>query len=180
AAFEEQARARWLVRRAGDERQAADGGDGGQRLPAKAERGDALQVVHAAELARGVAAEGQLHLAGANAGAVIGDADQALAALLDLDGNRASPRVERVLDELLHHRGGTLDHLPGGDLVGDLGGQHTYRHGTLLRINGPRPALRVIVPHLGVGRGCSMAGEAARPSPTPFDAVRSANGVTSP
>ena len=52
--------------------------------------------------------------------------DQRAAGLLELDGDVARAGVERVLDQLLDHRGGPLDHLAGGDLVGDLGRQHAH------------------------------------------------------
>src|ERR671919_493036 len=42
--------------------------------------------------------------------------------------DRARPGVERVLHELLDHRGGTLDDLAGGDLVDQGVGQSPDRH----------------------------------------------------
>ena len=41
------------------------------------------------------------------------------AALLDRDVHGGGARVERVLDQLLHHGGRALDHFPRRDLVGD-------------------------------------------------------------
>ncbi len=52
---------------------------------------------------------------------VVGDADQAGAAGLDLDRDRAGAGVEAVLDQLLDHRRGPLDHFAGRDLVDQMG-----------------------------------------------------------
>ena len=61
--------------------------------------------------------------------AVVGDADQALAAAggHDLDPPRAG--VERVLHELLHDARGPLHHLAGGDAVDHVVGEAANRHG---------------------------------------------------
>ncbi len=45
------------------------------------------------------------------------------AALAHLDADPLGARVERVLDQLLHHRGGPLDDLAGRDLVDQVVGQ---------------------------------------------------------
>jgi hypothetical protein len=42
----------------------------------------------------------------------------------DLNANARGTGVQRVLQQLLHHRRGTLDHLAGGDLVGDSFGKN--------------------------------------------------------
>ena len=55
--------------------------------------------------------------------AVVAHPDQALAALLDVDDDARGFGVERVLDEFLHHRSGTLHHLARGDLVDDVVGK---------------------------------------------------------
>ena len=47
---------------------------------------------------------------------VVGDADEAHAAVLEVDRDPARAGVERVLDELLHDRRRALDDLAGGDL----------------------------------------------------------------
>lgn len=60
---------------------------------------------------------------------VVGYPDQADAALLELDGDPPGPRVDGVLDQFLDHRGGSLDHLPGGDLAGqDVGKEADGAH----------------------------------------------------
>ena len=99
--------------------QLADLGDRGQRLAAKAERADAEQIVGVGDLAGGVAGDGQRQLVGRDAAAVIDDADQLDAPLLDshVDPRRAG--VDGVLQQLLDDAGRPLDHLAGGDLVDD-------------------------------------------------------------
>ena len=57
--------------------------------------------------------------------AVVGHANQAASAGLDLDAEPRRLGIERVLDQFLDHAGRPLDHFAGGDLVGDLFGQET-------------------------------------------------------
>ena len=52
---------------------------------------------------------------------IVLNTDQSLAAELHRDGDPARPRIERVLDELLHDRGGPLDDFARGNLVGEVG-----------------------------------------------------------
>ena len=59
----------------------------------------------------------------AHAGAVVSHADEAASAGLDFQGHARGLRVERVFDEFLHDTRGALNHLAGGDLVGDLLGK---------------------------------------------------------
>ena len=111
-----------------DERDAGDGGDAGERLAAEAERRDALQVVECADLAGGVTREGQRQVIAREAGAVVGDADQIEAAAHQVHANLTRACVDRILDQLLDHRGWPLDDLAGGDLGGDILRQAPYRH----------------------------------------------------
>src|SRR5437879_2738329 len=69
----------------------------------------------------------ELRIGAAHARAVVADSNQALPTILDVDADRAGAGIECVLDQLLHHRRGPLDHLPGGDLICDLGGQDRDR-----------------------------------------------------
>src|SRR6185437_2842305 len=117
--------------------------DTGQRLAAKAEGGDALQVSQRVNLAGGVAGEGQRHIIRRDARAVVADADQVEAAARDLQPNRAGVGVQRVLDQLFDHRRGPLDHLSGGDLGGDIARQLADWH--VNRLPAPSP--------LPIGRG---------------------------
>src|SRR2546422_7399305 len=73
----------------------------------------------------------ELRIGAAHARAVVADSNQALPTILDVDADRAGAGIECVLDQLLHHRRGPLDHLAGGDLICDLGGQDRdrRRHG---------------------------------------------------
>ena len=72
-----------------------------------------------------MALEGQHRVVARHAFAVVLDAQEATAPGLNvhLDAERA--RVNRVLDEFLGDRGGALDHLARGDLVGDVVGEDT-------------------------------------------------------
>ena len=65
---------------------------------------------------------------GRHALAVVLDADQRPAALLDGHGDAAGAGIERVLDQFLDDRGGPLDHLAGRDLVGERGRQDLDLH----------------------------------------------------
>ena len=66
-----------------------------------------------------MALEGEQGVIVGHAAAVVGDPDQALAARLDGHFNTPGARVNRVLDQLLHHRRRPLHHFAGGDFVGD-------------------------------------------------------------
>ena len=53
-----------------------------------------------------------------HAGTVVTDPYKLAAAILDGDVDGGGAGIECVLDELFHHRCGTLDHFAGSDLVG--------------------------------------------------------------
>ena len=110
-----------LLRRAGEQLDAGDGGDGRQSLPPEAQGADGLQIVLGAQFAGGVAEKGGLRLGGGDAAAVVGNPDEAHAAVLDLHGQGVRPGVDSVLHELLDHRRGPLHHLAGGDQIGHVG-----------------------------------------------------------
>ena len=97
------------------------GGDAGQRLAAEAERADVEKVVEHGQLAGGVALEGQVHLAGRDAAAVVLHADERLSSPLKLDAHARGAGVDGVLQQLLHHGGRALDHFARGDLGGQGG-----------------------------------------------------------
>ena len=92
-----------------------------QRLAPETEGADRLQVFEAADLAGGVAGQGQRQVILVDAAAVVAHPDQLGAALLHIHGDLAGAGVERVFQQLLKHRGGALHHLAGGDLVGEPG-----------------------------------------------------------
>ena len=74
--------------------------------------------------------EGEQRIVALHADAVVADANRLAAALLDGDVDRRGAGVERVLDQLLHGRRWSLDHLAGGDLVCDRRWEHCdARHG---------------------------------------------------
>ncbi len=124
AAGDFDARAGGLLRRPRLEQQARDGGDGRQRLAAKPERGDGEQILDVAQLAGGVALEGQQGVVAQHAAAIVDDADQAPAAGFDFDAEIGGAGVERVFEQFLDDRSGPLHHFAGGDLVGDLVGKN--------------------------------------------------------
>ena len=95
--------------------------DARQRLAPEAERGDGGEIAEAADLAGRMALDGQLRIGGSHPLAVVLDADQPLAAQLQRHRHAPGARVERVLDELLDGRGGTLHHLASRNLVGKPG-----------------------------------------------------------
>ena len=89
--------------------------------PPEAQGADGLQIVLGAQFAGGVAEKGGLRLGGGDAAAVVGNPDEAHAAVLDLHGQGVRPGVDSVLHELLDHRRGPLHHLAGGDQIGHVG-----------------------------------------------------------
>jgi hypothetical protein len=97
--------------------------DGGQRLAAKAHGGDLLQVLQAADLAGGVAPQRDRKFLARNAGAVVLDRHQPHAAGQQPHRDLGGAGVQRVVDQLAHHRRGPLHHLAGGDLADQLVGQ---------------------------------------------------------
>ena len=56
-----------------------------------------------------------------HAAAVVGDPKEGHAAVADLDGDFGGTGINGIFQQLLDHRGGALDHLAGGDQVGDMG-----------------------------------------------------------
>ena len=108
---------------AGFESEARDAGDGGEGFAAEAEGGDGEEIVGGAELAGGVALEGEESVVLDHAVAVVGDADELAAAGFDFDADAGGSGVEGVFEELFDDGGGTLDDFAGGDLVGHQVGE---------------------------------------------------------
>ena len=81
-----------------DHAQARDGGNRGQRLAAKAETGDILEVLERRDLAGRVACECERKLIGAQAAAIVAHANQSEASALDVDVDVPRARVERVFE----------------------------------------------------------------------------------
>ena len=105
----------------------------------------------------GVALDGEREILGAHAAAVVDDADEPPPALLDGDVDARRAGVERVLDELLHGGGRTLDHLAGGDAVDEKGIETADAH------------KRVLAQSRNSAKGASAAAR-ARPGPSPLPA----------
>ena len=120
AAVKMQRRAEIVFASAREQIDARNGGDRRQRLAAEAQRADRLEILRRAQLACGVAQEGRLGVLGAHAAAVVRDAQEGHAAVLQLDRDVLRPGIDRVLDQLLGGAGRTFDHLAGSDHVGDL------------------------------------------------------------
>ncbi len=104
-----------VARGQGEARNRADRGQG---FAAKAQAGDTFQFVQVVDLAGGVARQGQRQVVRRDAMAVVADTQQLDPALLHLDVDTPSTRVQAVLQQLLGHRGRPFDHLAGSDLVG--------------------------------------------------------------
>ena len=118
--------------RAGKQRETRDGGDAGERLAAKAERGDVLQIGERADFARRVRFDGEADIVGSHADAVIGDADEVAPTLANLDAHRERTGIEGILDQFLHDGRGPLDDLARRDLADEFGRQDADCHGAFL------------------------------------------------
>ena len=95
------------------------GGDRSQGLAAESERMQGVDVLHSPDLARGMAVESHACVDGRHAAAVVHNLDQILAAVAEIDFHGGRTCVDGVFHHLLHHRGGSVDDLARGDLVGD-------------------------------------------------------------
>ena len=120
-------RSRRGPRGAGDQGQAAHRGDAGQGLAPEPQGGDVQEVGFVPELAGGVALQAQSGLLRGHAPAVVRHPDAVPAPFLDLHRDGPGPGVQGVFHQLLDHRGGAQDDLPGGDLGRHLGGQNPNR-----------------------------------------------------
>src|SRR5579859_121969 len=136
--------------------QAGDSGDGGQGFAAKAERGDGEQVFGGAQLAGGVALEGQQRVVVSHAVAVVEDANHALAAGFDFHANRFRGGIERVFEQLLDYGGGPLNNFARGNAVSDSLRQNTDPAHTPRSLGG-----RSFSSDISKGRSWALAPEAA-------------------
>ena len=100
---------------AGD-RQASHGPQRRQRL-APETKGMDVQQVRAVDFRGRMAGQGQRQVLRRDAAAIIGDADQGLAAISDVDGDPRGPCVHRVFHQLLDGRGRALHNLTRSDPV---------------------------------------------------------------
>ena len=101
-------------------RHLCDSSDRRERFAAEPVRPDRFEIVVRRDLARGMAQEREHRILLIHPHAVVGDLDVLLPAITDDDLQRRRSRIQRVLDQFLHHGVGTLDHFAGGDLVGEM------------------------------------------------------------
>src|SRR5271156_1285654 len=73
-----------------------------------------------------------------HAGAIVGDRDQRLAALLEDNVDARSAGIDGVLDQFLDRRRRALDDLARGDAVDQDRGEQTVRHHETLRLRSSR------------------------------------------
>src|SRR2546422_7362365 len=109
--------------RAARHREPRDGRDRRQRLAAKAERRDGVEVRVARQLRRRLALDGPRQLLGRHAHAVVGHTHERRAAVAQVHRDGGGAGVKRVLDQLLGGRRRALDDLAGGDLVDQVIGE---------------------------------------------------------
>ena len=112
---------------AGGQRQLRHGCDRGQRLAAKTECRDMLQVGQRCDLRGGVPRQRQRHLLGRDAASVVGDGDALDAALFEADENGRCAGIECVFEEFLDHCRRAFDDFASGDLRNQLVGQRLDR-----------------------------------------------------
>ena len=124
AAGDFDARAGRLLHRSRLQQQARDRGDGRQRLPAKTQRGDREQILDVAQLAGGVAFEGQQRIVAQHAAPIVHNADQPPPPGFHLHAQIRRPGIQRVFQQFLDHRRGPFHHFARGDLVGNLVGKN--------------------------------------------------------
>ena len=96
-------------------------GDARQGFAPEAEGMNMPQIVHAGDLAGGVAGDGEFEFRRRDAAPVVAHADEALAAVFKRDLHQRGPGVETVFHKLLDHAGGPFHHLARRDLVAQFG-----------------------------------------------------------
>ncbi len=144
-------------------------GDRRQRLAAKAERRDRLEVVSGRDLRRRVARHRERQVLARDAAAVVGDADALDAAVLEVDVDLRGAGVERVLEQLLQRRRRPLDDFAGGDLVDEQVGQRPDRRPSAASVGEPA------APSARRRRRRPRSARRARASRSPQDRPRSAD-----
>jgi hypothetical protein len=78
------------------------------------------QILGALNLARGMPLKAKQRVIPAHAHAIIGNADQAAATGLNLDGDSGRLGIKRIFHQFLDDTGRAFHHFPRGDLVGDM------------------------------------------------------------
>ena len=97
----------------------ANARDTRDRLPAKSHRGDGCEVIGGLDLAGRVALKAKQRIVPVHADAVVGHTNQAPSARLNLHRDSCRPGVQSIFNQFLDHAGRALDHLTGGDLIGN-------------------------------------------------------------
>ena len=92
--------------------------DGGQGLATKAQAHHLFQVFQLADLAGGMAGQGQGQVVSGDTTAIVAHLEQLDTALLNFHFDTTGARVQAVFQQLLDHRSRPLDHFSGGNLVG--------------------------------------------------------------
>ena len=123
AGARDQALRRGRGRVAAQDLHAGRGGYGSQGLAAEAEAPGPQEVVGRGYLRGRVRQDREREVLGVHARAVVREADEADAPLLDADGYLPRPRVDGVVEELAEGRGRAIDDLSRGDEPGDGGRQ---------------------------------------------------------
>ena len=100
-------------------------GNGGQGLAAKAHGGHGFKVVQVADLAGGVASQGQGHVSGFQTRAIVFHADEPHTAFLQTHHHLGGACVQGVVHQFAHHRCGAFNHFASGDLADQFVGEFT-------------------------------------------------------
>ena len=103
-----------------------NGGNGGKRFAAEAERTDGLKIASGLYLAGCVAQNGLWHVLARHAAAVVGNAHKRRSAVLDFDGDGTCACVGAVFKHFLDGRRRALDHFTGRDEVGGMLVEYVY------------------------------------------------------
>ncbi len=112
----------------GANRQRRNGADTRQRLAAKPEGPQPVEVVEGRQLRRRVPLHRQWQLGRRDPAAIVGDLDQVDPAAGDLDLQPGRSRVERVLDQFFRGRRRAFDDLAGRNLPDRVAGKETDTH----------------------------------------------------
>jgi len=133
------------VRRSADGADLRHRRDAGQRLSAKPERGDPVQVVGLPDLACRMRFEGGREVVGVHAVAVVADGDELPTAVLDRHGDGGGPGVDAVFDQFLDDAGRAFDHLACGDQVHQIAIEDD--DATHKRDTAPKGSWRILRPY---------------------------------
>ena len=113
--------------------------DTGQRLPAKTERADMLQVVDLRHFTGSMTLQGQLQFIAGNAAAVVSHANELEPAIRQVNANLRSSGIDTILNEFFNNRGGPLNDLARGNFRGNIRRKLTYWH----KISSPENIARI-------------------------------------